>query len=97
MTAMPDPMSSPRSISWRIGDRAIVSTPNAQPSSFEATVVSSFTITGGDAEKLRIKYPAIAAGELVLVLKDASGRSYHRIASDPHVQRIITPPQPGGS
>ncbi|NBU58283.1 MAG: hypothetical protein EBS23_00605 [Betaproteobacteria bacterium] len=84
---MPQPTGSAAATVWRIGDRAIVE----GAARFEGTVTALFTLTAADADKLRIKYPWIEAGDLVLVLMDDSGTQRTRIASDPTVRRVITP------
>jgi len=87
---MSDDATGRRVPAWRVGDHAIINQANGKPASIEVLVTATFPISASDADKLRIKYPAIKAGELVLVLADRQGRTYHRIASDPDLVCIIT-------
>lgn len=86
---MPARTADPQAPAWAVGDRAIVD-PTPGSAAIEATVTALFRITDADATKLRIKYPWIKAGEIVLVLIDDGGRQYRRIASDPALRRIIS-------
>lgn len=91
---MSQPTGSVSAPAWRVGDRAIVESTRLDVARFEATVTALFTLTAADADKLRIRYPAIAAGELVLVLLDDGGTQRTRLASDPTVRRVISKATP---
>lgn len=87
---MPQPTGRQSGTAWRIGDRAIVGSARPDVAPFEGIVTALFTLTATDADKLRIKYPWIKAGEIVLVLRDDGGTQRTHIASDPAVRRVIT-------
>lgn len=93
---MPQPKGKEPRPAWRIGDRAIVENVRSDAASFEGAVIALFTLTAADADKLRIKYPWIKAGEIVLVLRNDTGTQRTHIASDPAVRRVITKATPAG-
>jgi hypothetical protein len=85
---MPQPTGN-AAPTWRVGDRAIVESTRLNTARFEGTVTALFMLTDDDADKLRIKYPWIAAGDLVLILMDETGTQRTRLASDPAIRRVI--------
>lgn len=82
-----DPQAS--ATDWRVGDRALVESARSDRLSFRATVVELIRIAEQDVGKLRLKYPWIRGGDIILVLRDENDRRHYRLAADLEVKRVI--------
>lgn len=94
---MPAPTVRPPMTAWKVGDRAIVESLRGATPPFEATVTGFITLSPADAGRLRVKYPWIQPGDLLLVLIDDDGLQHLQVACDPAIRRIISksPPRRG--